>query len=398
MKITIFKELHTYFRYRDDCFLIWIGNLETLKRFVYLVNILDPSLKFTVEIGGKQLKFLDLLIELKDGRLTTSVYSKPTDGHLYLHYTSCHPKNTKLAVQYGTALRLKRICSSEQDYQLKVKEYQAYLISRGHDPNEVVETFNKVSNIHRTEARIKRIDTRENQNQKKHRFFTKFNPHHPNIHNIILKHEHILRTSPTLDKLFPKGSFQLVNLREKNLKEHVSRADPYSAKPTLSGRYNTCNRTCDSCQVFAGPITQFRCSSTGRIFKLKKEMDCNTPNVIYLAECKKCSKQGVGSTTNWKPRLRNYKSWVKHQIRKCRVGNHFIDNVGCRGPDENPWENMRFYIIDCLDNIDSFSNEAIDNELLKKEKMWIRTLQTFHHGMNSSHDLNRSRRCEIEKF
>ena len=68
---------------------------------------MDPSLRFTVEIGGKSLKFMDLLIFLKNGVLYTTVYSKPTDGHLYLHNDSCHPLSTKLAVETGVALRLR---------------------------------------------------------------------------------------------------------------------------------------------------------------------------------------------------------------------------------------------------------------------------------------------------
>ena len=123
-------------------------------------------------------------------------------------------------------------------------------------------------------------------------------------------------------------------------------------------------------------------------------MNCNTPNVIYLVECTKCKLQGVGSTTKWKPRLRNYKSWVKNGIRLCRVGNHFIVNEGCCGSNEKPWENMKFFIIDCLNNFENLTPDQIDDELLKKEKMWIRKLATYHHGINSSHDLNRSRRCE----
>ena len=98
-------------------------------------------------------------------------------------------------------------------------------------------------------------------------------------------------------------------------------------------------------------------------------MNCNTPNVIYLVECRKCKLQGAGSTTAWKPRLRNYKSWVKHNIRQCRIGNHFIDNEGCRGSDDKPWENMKFTIIDCLDNYENFTPEQIDDELLKKKNV-----------------------------
>ena len=261
----------------------------------------------------------------------------------------------------------------------------------------MIETFDTVGNIPRTEARIKGVD-KQNQAPKKHRFFTKLNPHHPNVQQIISKHEHLLRTSPTLDHIFPKGTLQVVNKREKNLKELISRADPYSTKLPLTGSYKTCGKTCDSCKTFAAECTQFKCNATGRKFRLQKDMNCNTPNVIYLVECSKCKLQGVGSTTKWKPRLRNYKSWVKHRIRQCRVGNHFIDNEGCRGSDEKPWENMKFSIIDCLNNFENFTPDQIDDELLKKEKMWIRKLVTYHHGINSSHDLNRSRRCEQEKL
>ena len=59
---------------------------------------------------------------------------------------------------------------------------------------------------------------------------------------------------------------------------------------------------------------------------------------------------------------------------------------------------MKFYIIDCVDNSDGLTLKQIDEELLKKEKMWIRKLLTYHHGMNSSHDLNRSRRSDLEKL
>ena len=394
---TIYKEIHTYYRYRDDCFLLWVGTKEMLYRFVYFVNILDPSLRFTVDYGGKSLKILDLLIKLEEGKLTTTVYSKPTDGHLYLNNASCHPKNTKHAVQHGTALRLRRICSSDSEYEKKSKEYKAYLASCGHNPNELVDTFTKVGNIPRAEARIKNVD-RQAQGQKKHRFFTNFNPHHPNVHKIITSHENILRTSATLNEIFPKGTFQVVNKREKNLKELVSRADPYTVKPIKAGEYKTCDRVCDSCRTFVFGCTEFKCNATGRTFKLAKNMNCNTPNVIYVAECKKCKLQGVGSTVEWKPRQRNYKSWVKKGIRQCRIGNHFIDNAGCRGPESKPWENMKFTIIDCLDNCEGLSLEQIDDELLKKEKMWIRKLLTYHHGMNSSHDLNRARRSEREVF
>ena len=268
--------------------------------------------------------------------------------------------------------------------------------SRGQNPMEITNAFNKVKNISRNDARTKSSGSKEGE--KRHRFFTKFNPHHPNVLRIIKKHEHLLQTNATLAKLFPQGSFQVVNKREKNLKELIARADPYCVNQKSVGKYSTCEKVrCDSCNIFAQECTKFKCQATGRQYMINKKMSCNTPNVIYLAQCEKCKVQGVGSTTKWKPRLRNYKSWVKNKTRLCRIANHFIDSPNCRGAGSKPWENMKFKIIDCLENVHELSPEQIELELLKKEKFWIRSLLTYHHGLNSSHDLNRTNRCEREK-
>ena len=48
-------------------------------------------------------------------------------------------------------------------------------------------------------------------------------------------------------------------------------------------------------------------------------------NAIYIAFFKNCLKQGVGSTVDWKPKLRNYKSHIKKKVRLYSIFNHFID-------------------------------------------------------------------------
>ena len=133
--------------------------------------------------------------------------------------------------------------------------------------------------------------------------------------------------------------------------------------------------------------------ATGRVFQIRKNMNCDTPNVIYVAECIKCLKQGVGSTVCWKPRLRNYKAHIKGKKNTCRIVKHFIEVCG---DTANPCTNIQFYIVDCVDNVAGCPQEKIDELLLEKEKMWIRNLLAAHKGLNSSHDLNRRTRCEIE--
>lgn len=43
---------------------------------------LDEKLKFTMDIGGSIICSLDLKMFIKNNRLETTAYSKPTDNHL----------------------------------------------------------------------------------------------------------------------------------------------------------------------------------------------------------------------------------------------------------------------------------------------------------------------------
>ena len=137
-----------------------------------------------------------------------------------------------------------------------------------------------------------------------------------------------------------------------------------------------------------------KCHATGKVYKIRNNIACSKPNVIYCAQCKNCSKQGVGLTTNWKPRLRNYKSHIMKNISTCTIVEHFIN---CSRDDDNPMRFLKFTNIDSLTNCDGLSLEEIDNLLLIKEKFWIGTLVTQHKGMNSSHDWNTKLRSEKAK-
>ena len=70
----------------------------------------------------------------------------------------------------GSAQAVVRICPSGRQ-RPPLLHY-----SRGHNPLEVVETFDKVGRKSRTEARRKEVNE-ENLGPKKQRFFTSFNPH-----------------------------------------------------------------------------------------------------------------------------------------------------------------------------------------------------------------------------
>ena len=62
---------------------------------------------------------------------------------------------------------------------------------------------------------------------------------------------------------------------------------------------------------------------TGERYKIRQNINCESKNVIYLVECKKCSKQGVGSTEDFKPRISNYISHIRMKRATCKSVRHF---------------------------------------------------------------------------
>ena len=76
--------------------------------------------------------------------ITATVYSKPKDSHLNLHADSCHKKSSIKDIQKVVALRLRHICSSDNDYTAKSKEYTKYLVNRREDLKPVQHCLNNV--------------------------------------------------------------------------------------------------------------------------------------------------------------------------------------------------------------------------------------------------------------
>ena len=388
-----YTEMMYFGRYRDDCLSLWIGSIDALNDFHDFLNSLNSNLKFTMEVGNETLCFLDLKISIRNNKLETSVYSKPTDSHLYLHAKSCHQKASINGIQKGVAIRLRKICSTDAEYQEKSAEYTSYLTARGHDQQSVKSTFNKLSTIPRNDAR----KSAGKKNPKDLIVFsTSYNPRGPNVNNIVRKYLHLIQNNPKLNTLIPKGTILVANKREKNLKELLLRADPYNIKSDLCNNnpsgYEKCGKKCDSCINFVDETSDIISNATGRKFKIHRNSTCSTENVIYVAYCVTCGKQGVGSTVAWKPRLANYKSHIKKNKPTCRIAKHFIDE--CKNESLT---NLRFVIVDTVNNVENLSQAQIDHLLLEKEKFWIGTLITQHHGLNGTHDWNRNKRSDREK-
>ena len=129
---------HTWFRHIDDIFMIWTEGLDNLKVFIHYLNSIHPTIKFTSSHSSTNVPFLDVNVSLTDnGDISTDLYTKPTDKHQHLLYSSCHPSHTKKAIPFSLALRLRRICSTDETFNTRAAQLTTYLLKRGYNRNLV---------------------------------------------------------------------------------------------------------------------------------------------------------------------------------------------------------------------------------------------------------------------
>lgn len=101
-KTKIFK----YYRYVDDCLLIWIGTNRELQLFLNEINQLKPKLNFKLEMGGKTLNFLDLKIQKCGTRLEFEIYRKPSYTDAIIPANSYHSQQHKMSGFHALIHRL----------------------------------------------------------------------------------------------------------------------------------------------------------------------------------------------------------------------------------------------------------------------------------------------------
>ena len=94
----------------------------------YFLNNFHTGLKFTWAISDDKLPFLDLYLTPSSNRLITTIHYKETDSHSYLNYSSSHPVRCKNSIPYSQFLRLRRICSEEEDFTTRSEEMTSFFI------------------------------------------------------------------------------------------------------------------------------------------------------------------------------------------------------------------------------------------------------------------------------
>ena len=146
------KKCSFYKRFIDGIFILWKGTLDDLKIIVDQLNTLHPTIKFDVKYSLTLIEFLGTSIyKSTDGKLQTTLYTKPTDRQSYLHSKSYHPNTCKRSIAYSQVLRIRGICTENSEYFKHTGALLHKLVERGFDNTMVRNQITEVYQIPRNE-------------------------------------------------------------------------------------------------------------------------------------------------------------------------------------------------------------------------------------------------------
>ena len=139
-----------YLRFIDDIFLIWTGTTDQLMKFKQQINEVHPSIKFDFNFSNKEINFLDTVVyKTQSGKLENKLYRKESDRQAYLHRKSELPEFLKRSIPFSQALRLRRICSTNNEFQDSCDKLRNKLIERGYTQQEINEVIERTKTLDR---------------------------------------------------------------------------------------------------------------------------------------------------------------------------------------------------------------------------------------------------------
>ena len=195
-----------WYRYIDDIFFIWTSGEESLDNFIehaqkYSENQnMKSTIKFEVNKSTAAVNFLDVTVSLKDQKLQSNLYSKPTDAFLYLNKASSHPRHVTNNIPKGQFIRIRRICSEKADYFSNCNRLCAFFVKRGYDSRFLNKIVGEVSKLDRDSLLEDREKTAKDPQMI---FVCEWHPLLASVPAILKKHYPVLQNDTKTAAIFP---------------------------------------------------------------------------------------------------------------------------------------------------------------------------------------------------
>lgn len=300
-------------RYIDDIMGVTTMSKMDLEMFIREFNDFHPAIRVTSNISEDSINFLDICIK-NDDTLTTSIHYKDTDSHCYLNYNSYHPDKCKEAIPYSQFLRLKRLCSEEDDFVLKAKEMSVFFQKCGYPEDIIKNCLTKCHAVRRDDALLKS----SKENTSKIPLVLMFDPFNKKVSSMIHRNYKMLTSDPDYGTIFKDNLISAFSNHANLKKSVVHSCLPSSEVP---GTYSCSKSRCITCQHVVnntdinGPLGSY---------SITKSFTCTSTNIIYGIICLKCGILYIGETgRQLKERIREHLRDVKKNTMNKEVAIHF---------------------------------------------------------------------------
>jgi hypothetical protein len=179
----------SWLRFIDDTEEKWVENRDCIDDFITFANSFHNSI-------NSHWRYL-LTSTLEDGNIRSSLHTKPTDSHLYLKLSSCHPPHTFRGVPKGLAIRTTRICSSDEIFEEKSKILKSHLRNRGCKAHTVQSAIDEMT----AKDRETLLQYKEKKDNSRVPLVTTYHPVLKNLNSILRKSLPILHNNERLAEL-----------------------------------------------------------------------------------------------------------------------------------------------------------------------------------------------------
>lgn len=136
------ENLLLYRRFIDDVLGIWIPtendpdlDQHEWEEFQSTMNNGEFELEWKFSPLLHTVDFMDLTISIRDRRIHTTLYEKPSNLHLYIPPHSCHPPGLLSGVVFGMVYRIRSLCSDPTDAADRITSFFRQLQRRGYQPS-----------------------------------------------------------------------------------------------------------------------------------------------------------------------------------------------------------------------------------------------------------------------
>ena len=367
------------YKYRNVNSMIFTGNSENLHKFIDQLNTLHPTLKFTVthtkspdDTGCdceplERLPFLDTALMIKDGKISSTLFRKPSDRNKYLLPSSCHPPHCSSNIPYSLALRIVRICSETDQRDQHLATLKEMLLERDYLPGVVNAAIKRALEVDRDTALEKVVREKD---YSRPIFAVTYHPNYPSIPKIMKSAWRVMvMNDPHLREVFPAPPLVAYRVPP-NLKKKLirSKLPPKNARPRRNFNGMKKCRNCPICPFVVEGKT-VKSTATNAVVEINSAVNCQTSNIIYCITCKKCSDQYIGtSERTLQKRFSEHRDYVKNEHLNKATGWHF-NKKGHSVAD------MNVTIVEKVHSLD----EALR---LEREKKFIRDFNTKYCGIN----------------